>query len=98
MPANIKYLTTSRWQRFAKVSAAILGSYLVAMSFHLALAAWICRPEVIITSAFSAVILWAALMAMTFLARNGWKIWGLYLLVTAVFLGVCHAGQLFNAH
>lgn len=98
MPANTKYLTTSRGQRFAKISAAILGSYLVTMSLHLAVAAWFCRPEVIITSAFSAVILWAVLMAVTFLSRNGWKIWALYLLLTAVFLGICYAGPLYNTH
>ena len=45
MPANKKYLTPSPWQRFAKISAAILGGLIVALMFHLALASWFDRLE-----------------------------------------------------
>jgi hypothetical protein len=88
MPANKKYLTTSKRQRFAKISAGFLGGYMVTMALHLAVAQWTDRANVIITMAFSGFILWAVLMLLAFLAKNGWKVWGLYLLLTLVF-SVC---------
>lgn len=96
MPANPKYLTQSKWQRFAKISAAILGGYLVSVSFHLALASWFNHVNIIITMAFTGFILWVALMIMAFLAKNGWKIWGIYLLLTLLFYSLIHLGQLYN--
>lgn len=97
MPANPKYLTQSKTQRFAKITAAILGSYLVSVSFHLALAAWFDTPTIIITMAFSGFILWVALMVVAFLAKNGWKIWGIYLLLTLFFALLLYLGQSFNS-
>ncbi|MDC6366714.1 MULTISPECIES: hypothetical protein [Flavobacteriaceae] len=82
MPANKKYLTTSKWQRTAKITAAILGGYLVAVMFHLALASWYNHVNIIITSTFSAFILWAIMMVLAFLGKNGWKTWGIYLLIS----------------
>ncbi|RZJ68735.1 MAG: hypothetical protein EOO50_00725 [Flavobacterium sp.] len=93
MPANKKYLTPAFWPRFAKISAAILGSYLVSMTFHLMLASWFSRPEVIITTAFTGFLLWVTLMIVTFLAKSGLKMWGLYLVVSAVFWGIGYLGQ-----
>ncbi|WP_020533218.1 hypothetical protein [Flexithrix dorotheae] len=85
MPANPKYLTNSPWQRFAKISAGFLGGFGVSITFHLALAAWLNRPNIIITSAFTAFLLWGGLMILAFLAKNGWKLWGFYLLMTLFF-------------
>lgn len=96
MPANPKYLNPSFWPRFTKISAAIIGSYLVTVSFHLALASWFNRADVIITMAFSGFIVWAVLMVVTFLAKSGLKIWGLYLLLTLIFSGLIYAGQHYN--
>lgn len=93
MPANKKYLTQNPWQRFAKVSAAILGGWMVTTALHLALANWLDRVAVIITSTYSAFLLWAALMVIAFLGKNGWKTWGLYLLATAFFLLVYYLGK-----
>lgn len=87
MPANKKYLTPSPWQRFAKITAAILGGLMVSVLFHMALASWVNHVTVIITSTFSAFILWAILMVVGFLGKNGWKTWGIYLL-TSLLLGV----------
>ena len=79
MPANKKHLTASAWQRALKVSAAFVGGYLLTMSLHLFLMTFL-DPEVIyFTMKFSVYILWAVLMVVAFLARNGWKIWGIYL-------------------
>lgn len=96
MPANPKYLTQSNWQRFAKITAAILGGYLVSISFHLALASWFNRANVVVTMIFSGFILWVTLMVVAFLAKNGWKMWLLYLGLSMLFLGLMYAGQAFN--
>jgi Ca2+/Na+ antiporter len=97
MPANPKYLTQSKGQRFLKISAAILGGYLVSVSLHLALAAWFDKATVIMTMSFSGFMLWVALMIVAFLAKNGWKIWGIYLLLTLVFWVLLYAGQSYNS-
>jgi hypothetical protein len=96
MPANPKYLTKSKGQRFAKITAAILGGYLVSISFHLALASWFDRANIMITMAFSGFILWVALMIVAFLAKNGWKIWLIYLGLSLFFLGLLFLGQNYN--
>ncbi|TDO83667.1 hypothetical protein EV143_101104 [Flavobacterium chryseum] len=96
MPANPKYLTQSPWQRFAKITAAILGGYFVSVTFHLALASWFSRANILMTMAFSGFILWVALMVVAFLAKNGWKIWGLYILLTLVFSLFIYLGQTYN--
>jgi hypothetical protein len=96
MPANPKYLTQSKWQRFLKITAAILGGYFVSVSFHLALASWLNRANVLITMAYSGFIVWVALMVIAFLAKNGWKIWGIYLLLTLIFCGIIYFGQTSN--
>tara|TARA_R110002049_G_scaffold116110_1_gene268477 strand:+ start:41748 stop:42047 length:300 start_codon:yes stop_codon:yes gene_type:complete len=84
MPANPKYLS-SNWQRFAKISAGFLGGYLVTISLHIALSYWLNHVHVIITETFTGFILWASLMVVAFLAKNGWKIWVIYLLLSALF-------------
>lgn len=96
MPANPKYLTQSKWQRFAKITAAILGGYFVSVSFHMALASWLNPANSIITSAFSGFILWVALMVIAFLAKSGLKIWGIYLLITLVFSSIIYLGRIYN--
>jgi hypothetical protein len=96
MPANPKYLTQSKGQRFLKITAAILGGYFVSVTFHLALASWFNRANVLITMAFTGFILWVALMVVAFLAKSGWKIWGIYLLLTLLFCGIIYLGQTYN--
>lgn len=96
MPANPKYLTKSKGQRFLKISAAILGGYFVSVTFHLALASWMNHVNVIMTMAFSGFILWVALMIVAFLAKSGLKIWGIYLLLTLIFCGIIYLGQTYN--
>lgn len=96
MPANPKYLTQSKWQRFAKITAAILGGYLVSISFHLAIASWFNKANTIITMTFSGFILWVALMVVAFLAKNGWKIWLIYLSLSLLFSALLYLGQIDN--
>lgn len=55
MPANPKYLNPKFSHRLATITAAIVGSLLVTLSFHFALAVWLNKTLVIITSTFSAL-------------------------------------------
>lgn len=96
MPANPKYLTQSIWQRVAKITAAILGGYFVSISFHLALASWFNRANILMTMAYSGFIIWVALMVIAFLAKSGWKIWGIYILLTLFFSLFIYLGQTYN--
>lgn len=90
MPANPKYLTHSKWQRFAKISAGFLGGFMVSTSFHIALGIWFSPSYVVITGYFSLLLLWAGLMIVAFLSRNGWKLWGIYILITLLLAAVDH--------
>ena len=95
MPANPKYLS-SNWQRFAKITAGFLGGYFVTISFHLAISFIFNHVNVMITSTYSGFILWAVLMILAFLAKNGWKIWIIYLLLTLLFSIIIYVGKIYN--
>lgn len=84
MPANKKYLS-SPFQRFLKISAGFIGGYTVMLSSHLLLTTIFEKKNVIITAAFTGYILWAVLMLVSFLAKNGWKVWVSYIILTLVF-------------
>ena len=96
MPANPKYLNPAFWPRFTKITAAILGGYFVSVTFHLAIAAWFNRADVLMTMAFTGFILWVVLMVLAFLAKSGLKIWGLYILLTLLFSLIIYLGQTYN--
>lgn len=84
MPANKKYLS-SPGQRVLKITAGFIGGYLVMLSFHIMLTFIFPKQHVVMTAAFSGYILWAILLLCAFLAKNGWKVWGIYLLLTLLF-------------
>jgi len=96
MPANAKYLTVSPWQRFAKISAGIVGGYLLSMSLHLAIASWVNHVNVIITMTFTGFITWVVFMVLAFLSKSGWKVWLLYLLLTFLFSIIIYSGKTYN--
>ncbi|WP_308990872.1 hypothetical protein QLS71_012425 [Mariniflexile litorale] len=95
MPANPKYLS-SNWQRFAKISAGFLGGYFVSITFHMALSYWVNHVNVIITLTFTGFILWVTLMIIAFLAKNGWKIWGIYLFLSLFFSLVIYLSKTYH--
>lgn len=85
MPANTKYLS-SRSERALKITAAIIGGYLVSASFHLMLGILpFAREAVVVLSGISFFLMWGGLITVTFLARKGWKVWLLYVLLTLLF-------------
>lgn len=96
MPANKKYLTKSPIQRFAKISAGMIGGYFVTVSLHLALALWINHVDVLMTLRFGGFVLWVGLLIVAFLAKNGWKTWGIYLGITLVFSFAFYLGKIYH--
>lgn len=85
MPANSKHLSSSG-QRFLKITAGILGGFFVTILFHNALGSLLKQKAgLIITTAYSSFFMWAGLMVVAFLMKNGWKTWGIYLLLSALF-------------
>ena len=79
MPANRKYLS-SPLQRCLKVTAGIIGGFLLTILFHNVIALpFVEEGGIIISSAYTSFLMWAILMIMAFIAKNGWKIWGIYL-------------------
>lgn len=84
MPANKKYLAKSPWTKFSKVLAAILGSFLVSIGIHHALALWVDMRTVIVTSVFSIFILWIILMLVVYWIKSPWKAWAILLLTLII--------------
>lgn len=78
MPANKKYLS-SPLQRFLKISSGFFGGYIVMLAFHSFLTLFFERKDVTILSGFTGYLLWATLLLLAFLAKNGWLVWGIYL-------------------
>lgn len=84
MPAKKEYLST-KGQRALKITAGLIGGYFLAITFQMMIATILpYQTAVILTGAFSVFIIWVALMVLAFLARNGWVIWGIYLVGIAV--------------
>ena len=85
MPANPKYLTKSPWQQFAKISAGILGGYLITVLFHINLPLWLPAPrEVLISGVYTIFLMWCAMLIVPFLFKNGWKAWLLYIILIVI--------------
>ncbi|WP_075341794.1 hypothetical protein [Tenacibaculum agarivorans] len=94
MPANPKYLNKSPWQQFAKVSAGILGGYIVTALLHMCLPLWFPYPkEILITSIFTVFIVWGALLIFPFLFKNGWKAWGMYMILILILYIIYELGN-----
>ncbi|MEM6297772.1 MAG: hypothetical protein AAF740_03685 [Bacteroidota bacterium] len=92
MPANPKYLSSSR-ERFLKVSAAILGGYLVAMGLHMVWGMLLSEETqgiVVATTTFSGFTLWVLLMIPAFLVKKGAHIWAIYGGITLVCAAVIY--------
>lgn len=81
MPANKKYLTTSPLQRTLKITAGLVGGFLLTTAIHQFAMLFLPKKEVYVTMHFSTYLIWATLMLVAFLSTNGWKIWGWYLLL-----------------
>ncbi|UZR96361.1 hypothetical protein [Chondrinema litorale] len=93
MPANPKYLTTSNWVKASKITAAILGSLIATLSFHLALASWFNPTLVWGTSVFSLFILWLGFILLTYWVRKAWHIWSILSAISLISVLAIYLGQ-----
>ncbi len=85
MPANKKHLTRSPWLRLSKILAGTIGGYTVMFSFHLLLTRVFPPQNVVVTSFITGYTLWAILLLVAFIARNVWKVWAAYAVLTILF-------------
>lgn len=85
MPANKKYLTASPLQRTLKITAGIIGGFILTTAIHQFAMLFLPKKDVHVTMHFSTYICWAVCMVLAFLSTNGWKIWGWYLLISVLF-------------
>ena len=74
-------------QRFLKITAGFIGGYAVMMAFHLVLTLFVDKKHIVMTAGVTGYILWAVLLLLAFLSKNGWKIWGLYLFIFLLLAG-----------
>lgn len=86
MPANKKYLTKSPWLRLVKILAGTVGGYAVMLSFHLSLTTFLPKNEVVATAFILGYIMWAFLLLWAFVAKNIWRVWLTYIVLTLLFL------------
>jgi len=94
MPANPKYLTTSAWQKFAKIFSGILGGYLISAMLHMAIALWFpYQKNLLITAIYTMFVVWCALAIVPFLFKNGWKVLGGYIIVILLLAIVIYYGN-----
>ena len=97
MPANPKHLNTNKWSRIGKISAAILGGYLVTSFFHLAIVQWVHNFKITInTWRFSLYLIWMFFLFLPFFFKQAWKCWVLYLSVMILFALVFYLGRIYH--
>ncbi|MCW9705444.1 hypothetical protein [Fodinibius salsisoli] len=78
MPANKRHLG-SRMQRISKTLAGIVGGYLIAMAFHLAIGIfWGSSPGWIQTTTYSSFAVWIAAIIVALLFKKAWQVWAIY--------------------
>lgn len=93
MPANKKYLTRTPLERFLTITAGFAGGYMVTESLHMALAVWLDTGSMLITLRYAGFIVWAGLFIVALISRKAWKIWLLYLFLTALFAAFIQFGK-----
>ncbi|WP_048641493.1 hypothetical protein [Cyclobacterium amurskyense] len=93
MPANKKHLSPDFLHRFSRISAGLIGGYLVTSSFFLALSFFLDKASVLYTLVFGGFLLWVTLLILAFIAEKGWKVWTVYLLLSLCFSAIVYFFQ-----
>lgn len=82
MPANKKYLNQSPWHQGAKITAGLIGGYIITALFHMCIALLLpAHKEVLISGIVTFFIVWCVFLILPFLFKNGFKAWLLYIIV-----------------
>ncbi len=94
MPANPKYLTQSPWQKIAKITAGLIGGYILTALLHLCLPLYLPNPkEVLITSIYTIFVVWTVFLILPFLFEDGWKVWVIYILIAVILYVIYRVGM-----
>lgn len=87
MPANPKYLSSGK-QRAAKITAGLIGGYILSALFHFVLGNLLQnKAAVVATSVYTLYMLWMLLFIIPFVMKSGGKAW-LYYTIGIVLLAV----------
>lgn len=79
MPANPKYLSSARG-RIAKISAGILGGFLVTTAIHMTIGSYMNdKTYLVMTAIWSSWILWMGCLLLAFALRRPWISWSIFL-------------------
>ena len=85
MPANPKYLSSGP-DRAAKITAGLIGGYLLSAMFHYVLGLLVeNKAAVVATSVYTLHMLWMVFFIIPFMMKSGTKAW-VYYLVSIVLL------------
>ncbi|PWL27538.1 hypothetical protein [uncultured Roseivirga sp.] len=85
MPANPKYLSSGP-DRAAKITAGLIGGYLLSAMFHYVLGLLVeNKAAVVATSVYTLYMLWMVFFIIPFMMKSGSKAW-VYYLVSIVLL------------
>ena len=88
MPANKKHLTKSPFHRILKITTGFVGGYVITELFFMIMVKCINESAAIISLQFGGFILWACLMILAFIPKNGLTSFGIYLLSSIVLLSI----------
>ncbi|MEM7550984.1 MAG: hypothetical protein AAF363_14970 [Bacteroidota bacterium] len=97
MPANKRYLTTSFWAKFGKITAAIIGGLVTSTAFHLALASQFNTMIVWGTAIFTTFLLWAGIILFVYWIRVAWKAWLFCTIVTMASAAIIYLSNTVNS-
>lgn len=87
MPANPKYLSSGT-DRAAKITAGLIGGYLLSAMFHYVLGLLVeNKAAVVATSVYTLYMLWMVFFILPFMMKSGGKAW-LYYTIGIVLLAV----------
>lgn len=87
MPANSKYLSSGT-DRAAKITAGLIGGYLLSAMLHYVLGLLVENKAVVVaTSVYTLYMLWMVLFIIPFMMKSGGKAW-LYYTIGIVLLAV----------
>lgn len=85
MPAKNEYLS-GPWKRFSKLIAAIVGAYIAAMLFHVAIAKFAMPNEtpIVLSSSYTAFVTWVGLMVLVYFIKRAWHAWLLLFVISFI--------------
>ena len=90
MPANPKYLSSGP-DRAAKITAGLIGGYLLSAMFHYVLGLLVeNKAAVVATSVYTLYMLWMVFFIIPFMMKSGIKAWVYYLVAIVLLVTIAY--------